>query len=143
MQTWSSSVNASSKCLNYSIYKTEHQLESFYLDLPVKFLHVFGNFRLCNNYLPIEKGRWLGFERNDRKCQLCNLNEIGDEYHYILRCTCLNNERRSLFSCFSIIINNIHMFKKFMCTNDISQLIQVCKFIEVVLKKVKQPPDNS
>jgi len=27
------SVNASSKCLNYRIYKTEHQLESFNLDM--------------------------------------------------------------------------------------------------------------
>jgi len=34
------------------------------------------------------------------------------------------------------------MFKK-MCTNDITQLIQVCEFIEIVFKKVKQPPGNS
>ena len=30
-----------------------------------------------------------------------------------------------------------------MCTNDITQLNQVCKFIEIVLKKVKQPPGNT
>jgi len=34
-------------------------------------------------FFRIEKGIWLGLERNDRKCQLCNLNEKGDEYHYI------------------------------------------------------------
>ena len=30
-----------------------------------------------------------------------------------------------------------------MCTQDKAQLIQVCKFIEIVLKKVNQPPGNS
>ena len=46
----------------------------------------------------------------------------------------------------SIISNNIHIYiclKNYMCTNDITQLIQVCKFIEIVLKKLKQPPGNS
>ena len=26
---------------------------------------------MCNNYLPIEKGRWLGTARNQRFCHLC------------------------------------------------------------------------
>ena len=35
--------------------------------------------------LIIEKGRYENIERNDRKCTLCNMNEIEDEYHFILQ----------------------------------------------------------
>ena len=40
--------------------------------------------RTSNHYLPVETGRWNNTERHERKCTLCNENELGDEYHYIL-----------------------------------------------------------
>ena len=44
------------------------------------------NYRMCNNCLPIETGRWSGLDRSQRKCNLCNIDDIGDEFHYIFRC---------------------------------------------------------
>ena len=43
---------------------------------------------MCNNVLPIEKekDRWLRQDINNRKCTLCNTNEVGDECHYIFKC---------------------------------------------------------
>ena len=43
-------------------------------------------FRTTNHNLPIEHGRWNNIPRENRKCNLCNLEEIGDEFHYILNC---------------------------------------------------------
>jgi hypothetical protein len=43
-------------------------------------------FCTCNNRLPLEVDRWYGIERSQRKCTLCNDNEIGDEYHYLFIC---------------------------------------------------------
>jgi len=34
--------------------------------------------------LPIEHGRWNNIPRENRKYNLCNLEEIDDEFHYIL-----------------------------------------------------------
>jgi len=51
-----------------------------YLDISEgKFLNYFINFRMCNNYLPVEKGRLYKQDLINRKCRLCNLNEIGDD----------------------------------------------------------------
>ena len=47
-------------------------------------------FRTTNHKLPIEHGRWntiiSNIQRKNRKCNLCNLEEIGDEFHYISNC---------------------------------------------------------
>ena len=51
---------------------------------------------MCNNVLPIEKSRWLRQYINNRKCTLCNTNEVGDECHYILKCPLFTEDRYSI-----------------------------------------------
>ena len=34
----------------------------------------------------IELGRHNNIPRNERKCTLCNLNDIEDEFHFVLKC---------------------------------------------------------
>lgn len=34
----------------------------------------------------IEIGRYQNIERNERKCTLCNSNEVEDEYHFSFVC---------------------------------------------------------
>ena len=43
--------------------------------------------RLCNHAFPVEKGRYLGLEQSDRKCNICTRNCIGDEYRYFFKCS--------------------------------------------------------
>ena len=52
--------------------------------LDVKLLRSLVNFRMCNNILPIERGRWLRQDINNRTYTLCNTNEVGDECHCTL-----------------------------------------------------------
>ena len=115
------------------------------MDLPENYLQSFVNFRLCNNYLPIEKGRWLGLYRNERKCHLCNMNDVGDEYHYMLKCTYFDRDRNSLLSFVNFNSCNIHTFKSIMCEKDIDKLVSICKYIKKVLKSFNNnhPPGNS
>jgi hypothetical protein len=44
-------------------------------------------FRVSDHSLEIESGRYKSITREERKCKNCNLNEIGDEYHFFLKCT--------------------------------------------------------
>ena len=41
-------------------------------------------FRISAHDLPIEKGRWEGIDKTERKCKKCINNYAGDEKHYIL-----------------------------------------------------------
>ena len=68
IKSWSASVNESSTCINYRIFKSEHKFEKYLITLPTKLRSTFKNFRLCNNMLPIETWRWLYIDRNLRKC---------------------------------------------------------------------------
>jgi hypothetical protein len=46
--------------------------------------------------LPIEQGRFWSVDCDDRICDICNLNNIGDEFHYLFECTFFENERKKL-----------------------------------------------
>ena len=35
-----------------------------------------------------------GGERNDRTCELCFLNKLGDEFHYLFECSYFEDQRR-------------------------------------------------
>lgn len=44
-------------------------------------------FRTGNVKLPIETGRWLNIPKDNIICKLCDCNKIGDECHYLFKCT--------------------------------------------------------
>jgi hypothetical protein len=47
---------------------------------------------------------WSNIPRENRYCELCQKNQIGDEYHYIFECTNLSEKRTSLFPKHLILI---------------------------------------
>ena len=54
--------------------------------LPVNLYLNIAKLRTGNHKFPCECGRWLGIDLSQRICTLCNLHEIGDEFHYVLKC---------------------------------------------------------
>ena len=55
IQKRQSDINMSTKCANYRMFKVEHKFEKYLAK--GNFLNSFINFRMCNNYLPVENGR--------------------------------------------------------------------------------------
>ena len=86
-QNWHSNVFNSSKGVFYRIIKDKFCFENYLDMLDPSERIAMCKFRTCNNRLPIEVGRWYGIEKSQRKCTLCNENEIGDEYHYLFKCS--------------------------------------------------------
>ena len=43
-------------------------------------------FRVSAHTLLIEKSRYHNTERDKRLCQMCDMNDVEDEYHFILKC---------------------------------------------------------
>lgn len=142
-QNWNSDIVSSSKCINYRIYKSEFRLENCYINVHDNLMQPLVDFRLCNNHLPIEKGRWLGIDRNDRKCNLCTCNEIGDEFHYLLRCPYFMNARKMYLPTINMQNVNILTFKNIMCENDPHKIDNLSKYLKIVCKTFKNPPGNN
>ena len=65
--------------------------------------------RLSSHSLMIESGRHNGIARENRRCSLCNENDIEDEYHFVLICPTYN-ELRSMYIK-RYFTNNPSMFK--------------------------------
>ena len=83
-------IMAKSKLYKYLVNR--HCLQ-FYLtkSLPCKIREIITKFRISGHNLNIERGRYENIDRNDRKCTLCYMNEIEDEYHFILQCQIYEN----------------------------------------------------
>ena len=114
VQDWSSTVESSSKCVNYRIFKNKF----YFRKLPIKVISWCRNsnikIRTCNHRLPIETGRWSNIDRHLRICTMCDRKSIGDEYHYIMECTYFSNERKILLPSRFHKNHNTFKFKELM-----------------------------
>ena len=45
----------------------------------------------------MEIGRWNNIPTENRKCTLCDGNDIGDEYHYLFKCNNFLNTRNCFY----------------------------------------------
>jgi hypothetical protein len=87
----------------------------------------------------VEKGRWSNILRENRYCELCQKNQIGDEYHYIFECTNLSEKRTSLLPKHLIERSNIIKFKNLMTSERKPILQKLCKFIRYINMMVCPP----
>ena len=58
----------------------------------------------CHTFA-IESGRYAKpkIAKEERKCRYCNLDDVEDEKHLLLKCPLYNEERLSLFN--SVMLN--------------------------------------
>jgi hypothetical protein len=91
---------------------------------------LFTKFRVSDHSLEIESGRYKNITREERICNNCNLNEIGDEleYHFFLKCTifftCHTFDRQGPHFC-----NSVDCFIKSPTSAKSSELAFSKKFI--------------
>ena len=65
-------------------------------------------------------------------CKLCNLNECGDEFHYVLRCPYFSAERKKLLRINYRRINCLQM-KDIFTKTGIGKMKSLANFISIVL----------
>ena len=137
IQSWSASVFESSKCLNYRIFKVNFEIERYLLEVPFKLRKAMTSFRCRSNRLPIETGAFANVPREDRVCTLCDLNEIGDEYHYIFNCPCFVIQRKQYLD--ASLIKNASTLKMNEMFNQVGEnMLGLCKYVSVVLKRLNE-----
>ena len=132
-QAWRESVFNSAKCLNYRIFKTDLVFEQYFHLRPNDLAMAFCHFRCLNHKLPIELGRFWGVERDDRNCELCRVNRLGDEYHYLFECSYFDEQRRLCLPRGLPRHPNTVIFGKVMNNKDIQVLFKLSKCCKDIL----------
>ena len=95
-------------------------------------------FRTSNHNLPVEKGRWENIILADRKCRLCQKNDIGDEFHYLLICPYFNNERKKSINQYFFKHPNISKFSELQNIKNETKLIKLSNFMGHIMNVFKQ-----
>ena len=72
-------------------------------------------------------------------CHLCDSSDIGDEYHYIMSCNALKEERKKLLPHYCNLRPNTHKYCQLFNSSDIVVLEKLCRFIKIVNVKVTPP----
>ena len=134
IQSWRTNLTMSSKGKNYNVYKDSIQLEPYILALPYKLYINMIRFRTGNHKLPIEIGRWNNVDIDDRKCNLCTSNSIGDEFHYLLQCPYFKQDRLRLIPACYWERPNILKYRNLLCSNNETCLVNLSKFMGIIMK---------
>ena len=138
-QSWKSDLENSSKAFSYRIFKTEHGFEKYLDILNERDRITLTRFRTTNHRLPIETGRWLNIDRNDRTCTLCNSNKLGDEFHYLLECSSFHDDSRRYLGNYFTYRCNILKFRQLLQNDNVSKLRKLCTFIRTITTIVCSP----
>ncbi len=136
-QNWYASLFDSSKCLNYRMFKEILCFESYLNVLPTKLRNALIRFRCRNNKFPIELGSYLNIPRVERLCTLCNKNDLGDEFHYVLICPFYSAQRKHFLKRY--FWHNASTIKmKHLLQSEGLDLINLCKFICAIFGSFNQ-----
>ena len=123
--------------LNYRLFKHRFEFEQYLLMIPEQYRWYFISFRTRNHRLPVETGRWQNIELQERKCNLCS-NAVGDEFHYMLMCDKLKEQRQNfLKACFYKRPNTLK-YDSLMTSKNTKILTSVSKFIKTTYEICKQ-----
>ena len=83
-QQWHTEINENRLCDTYRIFKENLILEPYLSTLDLDYRLYLAKFRCGSHKLPISINKFSDQELS-RLCNLCNLNELGDEFHYMFR----------------------------------------------------------
>ena len=106
LQNWNAQMHASSKSRNYGLFRNDINLEKYIINLNGSLFYSMIRFRTASHKLLIETVRWHYTDLSERKCELCTENDLGDEYHYLLRCTFFKKKKNA-----PILIHILYLFQ--------------------------------
>ncbi|MGI9312379.1 MAG: hypothetical protein ACR2O9_02440 [Alphaproteobacteria bacterium] len=96
LQNCIAEISNNRKLYSYSTFKINIICEKYLSCINImNYRRSLCNFRISSHNLNIETGRWNNIPRNLRLCTCCNLNEVEDEYHFLLICPTYFNLRQT------------------------------------------------
>ena len=134
LQNWHTSINENSQCTNYSIFKQSLQIEDYLVQLDDDAKYNIAKFRTRSHHLPVTNNRFQSNNAEDTTCPLCQNGEIGDEFHYLYKCTYFNESRNKFLPDRIYGISDIIYMRNLFegMKRDLEKLAQ---FIKLIMKK--------
>ena len=134
-QEWSSEINSMSKTSLLACIKRTPCQEVYTAVLRQRYLRgAMARLRCGNHSLMIEKGRYDNTPRAERKCLLCESNQIEDEEHFVMYCAHFS-ELRERYISKHLVSNNSYGFIKLLTTNNKNALFDFSNFLFIAFKK--------
>ncbi len=96
-------------------------------------IHI-SRFRASNHRLPVVAGRFIGRPRSERLCDLCNLDDLGDEYHYLMKCPFFHTHHVTFLKDEHIQQCNMLDMKHNINSENIEELKNLLKFVSIIMK---------
>ena len=121
-------IEASTRCCTYKDIKSIHDIEPYLQrDIHSSIRSAFTKLRLSSHRFMVERGRWMKpkVQYNDRKCTLCNDNDIQDEYHIVLKCAYYNEVRRKYIKPYYHRHPSMYKFQELMNKSRRAKLGQI------------------
>ena len=110
----------------YKEFKCNYEVSSYINKLDnIKYRQVLAKLRLSSHRLNIEVGRHNSIARHERKCTLCTLNDIEDEYHFVLRCPLYADIRRNYIPIYYSRHPSMSKFISLLQTDNKSLLVKL------------------
>lgn len=135
LQKWHSSLQNSQKGINYGIIKQGITLEKYLITVQRKYWQSVLKLRTENHKFPVETGRWNDIDYRDRKCNLCDNYDVGDNFHYLLSCPYFSEHRKRHIEKKYYNRPNILKFQELMATTNKARLQHLSIFINILMNK--------
>ena len=143
-QMWYSNINNSSKLSTYSLFKHNFNMESYLHKIIIeKYKVSLTKFRLSSHDLRIEKGRYDGTNRENRKCLNCNMGVIENEYHFLLICPKYYNIRQKFIKDYYYRWPTVQKFEKLISSNNPETLLNLSKYLFSAFREREQAETNN
>ena len=135
LQSWNARIKFTYRCTYYKMFKDVCKFEN-YLLMEDKYRINISKFRCRHNHLQISGKYSFDYDCNI-KCKFCLQNDIGDEYHYLIRCDYFLHERQLFINKYYIQHPNVFKFIQLMQTENSTNIVNLERFITIILNKPK------
>ena len=133
LQAWTAELQSSSKGMHFALFKDNLGCESYITKLNGASLLNMFKFRTCNHRFPVETGRWENIALENRKCELCPKNDIGDNFHYLLTCPFFEPQRKKLINSYFYARPNVVKYKELLNITSEPKLKKLSSFMKILM----------
>lgn len=133
LQNWSSALQISFKGKHYALFKDNIKSENYLTKLNGTNLLNMLKFRTCNHKFPVERGRWENVEYSERKCELCQKNDVGDNFHYLLVCPFFKNQLKQYLHPYYFQRPNVLKYKQLLNITSEVKLRKLSIFMKLIM----------
>ena len=135
LQEWHINLNNNRVLIVYKELKSCFEFEKYLENVTSRKLRIaFAKMRTCSHSLNIHTGRYTRLDRSLRLCQLCDIAEVEDEFHFIFKCTCYDQLRDRYIKRYYRNRPNMCKLIELFNTQNQSEVYLLCKYITEALK---------